>query len=194
MDGKSTVKLVMARVYDFLQGCHDWSIYRRIGVIGEKSYIGKGCIIKPPENVLIGKMTHIGDQSTLLTSQAKIIIGDYVLFGPQVTCISGNHPSRIIGYHLAEILDEHKKKLGGEWDQDIRIEDGAWIGSNATILNGVTIGEGTIVAAGAVVTKDTIPYGVYGGVPAKLIHMRFSEEELRMHRETLERRKKQGEV
>ncbi|MBV4357845.1 hypothetical protein KTO63_11845 [Parasegetibacter sp. MAH-26] len=51
----------------------------------------------------------------------------------------------------------------------ITIEDGAWIGSRVTILPGVTIGEKSIIAAGAVVTKDVEPYTLVGGVPAKII-------------------------
>ncbi|MEE1149502.1 MAG: DapH/DapD/GlmU-related protein, partial [Methanobrevibacter sp.] len=51
----------------------------------------------------------------------------------------------------------------------VHIKDKAWIGSNATILPGVTIGEGAIVAAGAVVTKDVMAKTIVGGVPAKLI-------------------------
>lgn len=54
------------------------------------------------------------------------------------------------------------------------IEDDVWCGANVTILKGVTIGRGSIVAAGAVVTKSFPPYSIIGGVPAKLIKKRFS--------------------
>ena len=57
-----------------------------------------------------------------------------------------------------------------------------WIGANATILKGVTVGEGAVVAAGAVVTKDVAPYTIVGGVPAKYIGDRFTPEELAQHR------------
>lgn len=60
-----------------------------------------------------------------------------------------------------------------------------WIGANATILKGVTIGEGAVVAAGAVVTKDVAPYTIVGGVPAKYIGDRFTPEELARHRQVL---------
>lgn len=58
---------------------------------------------------------------------------------------------------------------------DIIIEDDAWIGFGATIMSGVTIGQGAVVAAKAVVTKDVPPYAVVGGVPAKVIKYRFDE-------------------
>lgn len=59
---------------------------------------------------------------------------------------------------------------------DIVIEDDVWVGENALILSGVTIRQGAIVAAGAVVTKDVEPYSIVAGIPAKIIKYRFSEE------------------
>lgn len=61
------------------------------------------------------------------------------------------------------------------------IEDDVWCGANVTILKGVTIGRGSVVAAGAIVTKSFPPYSIIGGVPAKLIKMRFSPEEIERH-------------
>ena len=68
-----------------------------------------------------------------------------------------------------------------ENDQDVLIEGDVWCGANVTILKGVTIGRGSIVAAGSVVTKSCPPYSIIGGVPAKLIKKRFSEEEIKLH-------------
>ena len=59
---------------------------------------------------------------------------------------------------------------------DIIVDDDVWIGQNAVILSGVHIGQGAVVAAGAVVSKDVPPYAVVGGVPAKVIKYRFSQE------------------
>jgi len=58
------------------------------------------------------------------------------------------------------------------------IGDGCWIGSRAMIMQGVKLGEGAVVATGAVVTKDVPPYAVVGGVPAKIIKYRFPEEDI----------------
>lgn len=61
-----------------------------------------------------------------------------------------------------------------------------WVGTNVTILKGVTLGRGCIIAAGAVVTKSVPPYTIYGGVPAKFIGLRFkSIDEVEMHEASL---------
>ena len=72
-------------------------------------------------------------------------------------------------------------------DQDLPvvIEDDVWTGANVTILKGVTIGRGSVIAAGAVVTKSFPPYSIIGGVPAKLIKMRFTPEQIAEHERVL---------
>lgn len=83
---------------------------------------------------------------------------------------------------MYDVKDEDKRE---DDDQDVKFEGDNWIGANSTILKGVTIGEGAVVAAGAVVTKDVPSYSVVGGVPAKVIQMRFNEEEINEHRRML---------
>ena len=72
-----------------------------------------------------------------------------------------------------------------ENDQDVVFEGDNWIGMNTTILKGVTIGRGCIVAAGAVVNKSTPPYTIVGGVPAKVLKMRFTPEQIKIHEDLL---------
>lgn len=72
-----------------------------------------------------------------------------------------------------------------ENDAPVVIEDDVWTGANVTILKGVTIGRGSIIAADAVVTKSFPPYSIIDGVPAKVLKMRFSEEEIEEHEEKL---------
>lgn len=76
-----------------------------------------------------------------------------------------------IGYEVMFVTASHEvgpgeRRAGKHNPQPIRVGDGVWIGARATILPGVTIGDGCVIAAGAVVTKDCAPHGLYGGVPA----------------------------
>lgn len=70
-------------------------------------------------------------------------------------------------------------------DAPVIIEDDVWAGANITILKGVTIGRGSVIAAGAVVTKSCPPYSIIGGIPAKVLKFRFSIDEILQHEEKL---------
>ena len=74
-------------------------------------------------------------------------------------------------------LFPHKKgNLSGYSKGDIVIKNDVWIGVNSTILDGITIGNGAVIAAGSIVTKDVPPYAIVGGNPAKIIKYRFPKE------------------
>jgi acetyltransferase-like isoleucine patch superfamily enzyme len=145
---------------------------------GEKVKIGVGCEIKPLSNINIGSHVEIGPKALFWSTRAKIIIGSHVIFGPHVTIITGDHATNCVGKYIMDV-DDSEKPI--ECDADVIIDDDVWIGCNVTILKGVHIHTGAIVAAGSVVTKDVEPYCIYGGVPAKKIKERFSEQELKLH-------------
>lgn len=182
------INSLLSKVYRKMQIAYDESRYYNIGALGTNSRICSACDISPPSNVYIGNHSVIGSRCLLWTTNAKIMIGDYVLLGPQVSCISGNHITDKIGKHICEYSEEDKKQSSTKYDADIVIDDGVWIGANATILSGVHIAEGCVIAAGAIVTDDTVPYGIYGGVPAKLIKMRFTQEQIEQHKIMLRKR------
>lgn len=149
---------------------------------GSHVKIGAGSEMKPLGNISVGDYVEIGPRALFWTTRAKIVIKNHVIFGPDVKIITGDHPTNIIGKYIMDISDEEKP---ADCDMDVVIEDDVWLGCNVTILKGVRIQTGTIVAAGSVVTKDTEPYGIYGGVPAKKIKDRFTPEQLKRHMETL---------
>ena len=107
-----------------------------------------------------------------------LTIGKKVIFGPKPTIITFDHRIDIIGKYIIDVTDAEK---GPEHDAPVVIDDDVWCGANVTILKGVTIGRGSVVAAGAVVTKSFPPYSIIGGVPAKLIKMRFTPKEIEEH-------------
>jgi acetyltransferase-like isoleucine patch superfamily enzyme len=107
------------------------------------------------ENIHIGKNVFVNHACTFM-DRGGITIEDNVLIGPKVNLITTNHPIN---------PSERRATIS----QPIVIKKGAWIGVGATILPGVTIGENSIVAAGAVVSKDVPDNTIVGGIPAKFI-------------------------
>lgn len=156
-------------------------------------YCGKGVYLRPMssdikglENLSIGDGTSIPKGSTFYCTRAELNIGKKVIFGPRPTIITGDHRIDIIGKEIIDVSDAEKLP---EQDLPVTIEDGCWLGANVTILKGVTLGRGSVVAAGAVVTKSFPPYSIVGGVPAKLIKMRFTPEQIEEHERLLKENK-----
>ena len=143
--------------------------------------------VKGMWNLSVGDGTSIPKGSTIYCTDAACTIGKKVLFGPKPTIITGDHRIDILGKYMADVTVEEKFVDGvNVYDQPVVIEDDVWCGANVTILKGVTIGHGSVVAAGAVVTKSFPPYSIIGGIPAKLLKIRFTEEEIKEHESRME--------
>lgn len=126
--------------------------------------------------VEVGRYTYGGLYVLTFNKQNKLKIGDYCSIAEEVAFIlSADHQIDTISTFPFKV-----KCLGEELEGiskgDIIIEDDVWIGQRCTILSGVKIGQGAVVAAGSVVSKDVPPYSIVGGVPAKVIKYRFDEE------------------
>ncbi|MFI4912712.1 MAG: acyltransferase [Sedimentisphaeraceae bacterium JB056] len=132
------------------------------------------------KNVSIGSDVCIGFGANFIAQESYIKIGNKVMFGPNVVIRGGNHNTSVIGRYM---YDVHEKRP--EDDQPVIIQDDVWVGTNVTILKGVTVGRGAIIAAGSVVNKDVPEYAIVGGVPAKVIKMRWSDGEIKRHEEFL---------
>ncbi len=134
--------------------------------LGSGSYFGFDCKIYSSEfsKVKIGSGCEFNSNVMInARGRGSIFIGNNVLIGPNVVLRSSDHSF----VSLSEKISEQ-----GMEDGYIIVKDNVWIGSNCVILKNITIGEGSIVAAGAVVTKDIEPYSLVGGVPAKIIKKR----------------------
>ena len=142
--------------------CHLYDAY-----VGLGSYMGSGCVFN------------------------KTYIGRYCALGAGIRVSLGDHPiHKIVSIHPA--FFSVKKQAGftfckkNIWISDrlqecnyaCRIGNDVWIGDEVTILGGINIADGTVIGAGAVVTKNTEPYGIYVGVPARKIGSRFTEDEI----------------
>ncbi len=117
----------------------------------ERIYIGEHCLINHNNVLQAGKTT------------GKIIIGNYVMTGPNVMMFAFNHGTDLNGLPMIE--QEYK-------DGGIIIEDDVWIGAGSIILAGVRIGKGAVIASNAVVNKNVPENAIAGGVPAKILKYR----------------------
>lgn len=140
--------------------------------------------------------SYIGYASYLAeaTKISKTKIGRYCSIGPNVECIFGKHPSSTfvsthpafftkrseagISYADQQLFKEFADPRDKDGKYSILIGHDVWIGANASIMDGVKIGHGAIIAANALVNKDVPPFTIVGGVPAKSIKKRFTDEQI----------------
>jgi acetyltransferase-like isoleucine patch superfamily enzyme len=117
-------------------------------------------------NLKIGEYVFI-NKNCSLNCGGGVNLGNYIMFGPNVKIFSSTH--KHCDYTTPMVFQGYAKDA-------VVIMDDVWIGSDSIILPGVTIGQGSIIAANSVVTKDVPPYHIYGGNPAKKIKPRFEPE------------------
>ena len=152
-------------------------------------------IIKNP-NIIVGVYTYYDDFEDVTNFEKnvkyhfdftgdKLIIGKFCMIASDVTFImnGANHltdaittyPFAIFGNAWVNAMEGKNYPSKG----NIVVGNDVWIGYNATIMAGVTIGDGAIIGTNSVVTKDVEPYAIVGGNPAKLIKKRFSDDEIK---------------
>lgn len=136
--------------------------------------IGRGTVMWGMPTIIGGAglygRLHIGNHCIFSVNcffdlAGPVTIADRVVFGPGVMLITGAHE-----------IGGPDRRLGPLAPEGIRIGAGAWLAARCTVLPGVTIGEGAVVAAGAVVTRDVPPHTLIGGVPARTIRLLSADE------------------
>lgn len=127
-------------------------------------------------DVTIGKKTYGTIRIFNDVKNAHLYIGSFCSIGDNVVFLLGiDHPTNFISTFPFRVKIEKKDEMEAISKGNIVVDDEVWIGYGATILSGVHIGQGAIVGANALVTKDIPPYAIAGGTPAKLIKYRFEE-------------------
>lgn len=150
-------------------------------VLGGRNYLGRRVYLTHTE---LGFGSYVADDSRLI----EMKIGKYCSIGSQVFCAYGKHPTKdFVSTHPAfysasaaegftysdSTLFAEAKYIDENAKIRVKVGNDVWIGARVTILEGIEIGDGAVIAAGAVVNKDVEPYSIYGGVPAKKIGNRF---------------------
>jgi len=132
-------------------------------------------------NVSVGKYSRIGANCQVTNAE----IGNFTAIGKDTVITVGQHPTNYLTSHSIFYKkgnwgwhDDWIAPIDFKSDKRVIIGNDVWIGRQCIILDGVKIGDGAVVATGAVVTKDVPPYAIVGGVPAKVIKYKFPQEEI----------------
>lgn len=142
-------------------------------MFGAGVWISTGVEMQTESRIAIGRGTTIQRRTSI---NGSVVIGRGCIIAPNVFISSGTHPFREIP-HLP--IREQEKRLSKtdqnlvSIDRKIWIQDDCWLGTNAVISPGITVGKGSVVGANSVVTKDAPPYSVVAGCPAKVLQKRL---------------------
>lgn len=167
-------KAGLKRVVDLLYLSYMRKRWRKCNPDNE-TYIDKYCF--DHTLVQVGVASYGGLNVVSFGGKNRLIIGNYVSIAQNVSfLLNAEHETSYISTYPFKVKLINKERYEAYGKGDIIIEDDVWIGFGATVMSGVRVSQGAVVAAGAVVTKDVPPYSIVGGVPAKVIKYRFKAD------------------
>lgn len=161
--------------------------WRRFLSVGKNFSFGRGTLFYARDSIVVGDNVYFGRYCNV---EADMKVGNHVLIANNVAFIGRyDHDPWMIGTPTASSIsvrdEDFPITLG---DRQIVIGDDVWIGFGAIVYSGVRIGEGSVVAAGSVVTHDVPPFAIVAGVPATKIADRFDPSQRRQHTDLCRRR------
>lgn len=143
---------------------------------GHDLHVGNGTRLWAPKRLTIGNCVYIGKQVHI---EANCRIGNYCLIANRVAIVGRHdHDFSAVGFPVRLVPWVGSKRFPSPYaDEEAVIEDDVWLGYGTVVLTGVTVGRGSVVAAGSVVTRNIPLYSVAAGVPAKVIGQRFDDQD-----------------
>ena len=172
----ASTTIVLDSSFEGMNQVHKGSYFK--GKLGYGSYVGPNCKI----SAIIGKYTSVGDE-------VKTVSGTHPYKEPYVStspCFYVTNPLR--AQNGGSFVEKDTFKQFRYFDKtnciDVCIGSDCWIGSRALLIGGISIGDGAVVLAGAVVSKDVAPYSIVGGVPARVLGYRYDEKTINVLLET----------
>ena len=151
-----------------------------LGAFGEGSFLQGPITFHYGCHTRIGKNCFINFNFTV-QDDAEVRIGDFCDFGPNVTIVTPCHP--MLAEERKSIVDSDGKSRRLCYAKPVQIRNTCWIGANVVICPGVTIGDGSVIGAGSVVTRDVPPNCFAAGNPARVIRPITEEDSIRKHPE-----------
>lgn len=165
---------------------HFLYLYKESKIKKSLGHCGIDCNILPPillgkpQNVFIEDYTLIQPNCQFIIVTGKFILKKWSSLSCGCTVITGNHkPTVGINQRLIARLHINDR------EQDIIVEEDCWIGANVTLLSGALIRRGAVVGTGALINKEIPPYAVVVGIPARIIGVKFSKEQILQHEKNL---------
>lgn len=135
-------------------------------------------------NCKVGKYTRIKPGCVL----KNVVVGNYCSFANDVMIGLGQHPTNLIStnsvFYKKGITSDFARCIDFAEEKTTYIGNDVWIGNGAVVMDGITVGDGAIIGSRAVVTKDVPPYAIVGGIPAKVIKYRFSNDIIKVLEDT----------
>ena len=153
----------LEKLYDFNQ-TRPSEADKRAALLKELfAEVGEGCYVEPPLHANWGWTTHFGHHvyanfNLTLVDDTDIFVGDYVMFGPNVTVATAGHP-----------VDPELRRQIAQFNIPVHIGNNVWIGAGSVLLPGVSIGDNTVIGAGSIVTRDIPANVVAVGNPCRVL-------------------------
>lgn len=141
--------------------------------VHKNAFLSRNARVSSPENIFMEEDTSIADGAVIMNGRrGKFIMKRYSFSSIDLLVIGGDHMP-VVGVPQIKVTNQMKRSLDTDnnYSKGVIVEEDVWIGARVTLLSGVCVGRGAIIAAGAVVTKSVKPYSVVGGYLPSLLSL-----------------------